>query len=128
MTARMPADLRALLDSYPPEVQTVAVSARRLIGRLIPKVEETVDGPARTIGYGFGPGYAGVICTLILSKKGVKLGIVDGATLPDPDRLLAGTGKRHKYVELRSDADVSRPAVRALVARRFAAWQAARAE
>ena len=124
MTASLPADVRALLDSYPPEVQTVAVSARRLIVGVIPKVEETVDAAARTIGYGFGPGYRGMICTLILSKKGVKLGIVDGATLPDPDRVLAGTGKRHKYVELRSEADVSRPAVRALLARRLAVWRA----
>jgi hypothetical protein len=126
MTAALPADVRGLLDGYAPEVRAVAISARTLIAEVIPQVEETVDAAARTIGYGFGPGYRGMICTLILSKQGVKLGIVDGATLADPDRLLAGMGKRHKYVELTSDADVLRPGVRALVARRFGVWRAAR--
>ena len=54
-----------------------------LVLSALPQVEETIDPSAGVIGYGYGPGYKGLICTLILSQAGVKLGVTDGATLPD---------------------------------------------
>ncbi len=40
---------------------------------------------------------------------------VNGATLPDPDGLLQGTGKRYRHVRLTTPADVEAPALRALL-------------
>jgi len=54
------------------------------------------------VGYGYGPGYKGPVCTLILSKTGVKLGLPYAAALSDPDGLLEGTGKVHRFVQLRA--------------------------
>ena len=69
---------------YPAIVGELAAALRRVILAAIPNAVETFDEPARMFGYVVGPGYAGVVCTLIPSKTGVKLGIARGATMPDP--------------------------------------------
>src|SRR5437879_993311 len=86
---RPDAAVDTLLARYPPAVQAVAAGARRLIRRLLPGVEESADVKAGMIAYGYGPGYRGMVCTLILSKSGVKVGLVRGSELDDPRGLLA---------------------------------------
>jgi hypothetical protein len=49
-------------------VQTLANSARRLVRRLLPRAAETVDRSSEIVAYSYGPGYEGMVCTLILSK------------------------------------------------------------
>jgi len=115
--------VKDLLKAYPSEVQDLALQARRLVLESIPKAEETVDSSAGVIGYGFGSGYSGTICTLILSKSGVKLGIVRGAEILDPHRLLEGSGKVHRYVQLRKSADLERPGLKPLLKAALAAWK-----
>ena len=112
-----------LLDAYGTDVQQIALATRRLIFATMPNIVESVDTKAKVVGYGFGKGYTDMICTIILSKTGVKLGLVGGAKLPDPQHLLEGTGKVHRYVPLTQESDVSRPAVKALIASGVAAWK-----
>jgi hypothetical protein len=88
-----------------------------------PGVTETLDESAKVIGYSYGPGYKGLISTLILSRGGVKLGIVRGSELADPKRLMRGSGKVHRHVELRSVADLKRPGLKRLLKAALAAWQ-----
>jgi len=107
--------LDELLNRYPPPVQSLARSARALIVKVLPDADETIDAAARVIGYGYGAGYKGMICTLLLSKTGVKIGIAHGAALPDPNHLLAGSGKVHKFVQLRSVDDLRTPGLRDLL-------------
>jgi hypothetical protein len=101
--------IEKLLVRYSDAVRVLALSAREVILQALPGAEETVDESARVIGYGYGPGYASLVCTLILSKEGVKLGLNRGAQLPDPAGLLEGTGKVHRYIRLETIADL-RPA------------------
>jgi hypothetical protein len=109
--------------SYPADVQALAASARQLIRRLLPNVEEKADPTAPLIAYGYGAGYRGMVCTLILSKAGVKLGLVRGRELDDPHRLLGGSGKVHRYIALRKPADLRRPGVTELIKDTHAAWR-----
>jgi hypothetical protein len=53
----------------------------------------------------------------------VKLGIVRGSELPDPKRLMQGSGKVHRYVQLRSIADLKQPGLRPLLKAGLAAWR-----
>ena len=92
-----------LLTAYPSSVRAVAGSARRLIFELLPDAEETV--------------------TLILSKQGVKLGVVRGAELADPKKLLTGADKVHRYVPLAKPDDVRRPGLRPLLRSAAAPWR-----
>ncbi len=114
------------LAGYPPEVQEIAARARALILkslRRLPHVDETVDAPARLVAYACGPGYAGMVCTLIPSRTEVKLGLYRGAELADPRRLLEGTGKVHRHVRLRQAKDVAKPGLKALLNAAVAAWK-----
>jgi hypothetical protein len=112
-----------VLESYSSDVQVLADKARRLLLKLLSEAEETVDPTASVLSYGYGPGYRGMICTLLLSKSGVKIGFVNGADLPDPTRLLEGSGKKHKYIQLNTASDLDRSGVKQLVEAARAAWQ-----
>jgi len=90
----------------------------------MPGVRETVDRSAGIIGYGFGAGYRDMVCTIIPSKTGVKLGIVQGAELADDSGLLQGTGKRHRHVSFTKISDLNQPGLRPLLALALTAWQA----
>ena len=103
------------IDQYPEVVLSLARRLRDLIRRMVPDADEELDRPARVIGYSYGPGYKGVICTIILSKTGVKLGIVDGAHMADPANLLEGSGKQHRYVLFRHASDFDRSGICELV-------------
>jgi hypothetical protein len=111
------------LATYPPSVCEVALELRRTIVATIPDVRETLDRSARIVGYGFGSRYADTICTIIPSKKGVKLGIARGTKLPDPNGLMEGAGKLHRYVALVKLADLKRPGLKPLLKTAVAAWK-----
>jgi hypothetical protein len=111
------------LKEYPPAVQDTAQKLRKIIAETIPSLREELDATDRVIGYGLGPGYAGLICTIILSQKGVKLGIVRGAELPDPRHLLEGSGKVHRYVALEKDFDKKSKELPGLLRAAVSAWE-----
>ena len=112
-----------LLVAYPPGVQALAEAARKAVRKWLPGVAEEADASAPVIGYGYGAGYRGMVCTLILSKTGVKLGLVRGGDLEDPLGLLEGKGKVHRHVQLTGPSDLRKPGVRELVKRTHAAWK-----
>jgi hypothetical protein len=119
-------DAETLLARYDAPVHQAAEALRALLREALPGVEETPDESAGVIGYGYGPGYRGLIATIILSRKGVKLGLAGGASLPDPEGLLAGSGKVHRYVEAPTADAARRPGVRALVEAAKATFEARR--
>ena len=116
-------DFAALLASYSKGVQDTTRAARQLILALIPGAIEVVDAKHAVIGYGYGPGYKDMVCTLILSQGGVKLGLIGGASLPDPRKLLEGSGKVHRYIPLGRPADLRRPGLRPLLHATLSAWR-----
>jgi hypothetical protein len=118
-----PSALSALLEPYPRTVQEIVHTARRLLLAVLPGATEVIDSKARVIGYGYGTGYRDMICTLILSKRGVKLGLVGGASLPDPQHLLQGEGKVHRHVPLTRAEDLRRKGIKPLLRASLAAWR-----
>ncbi len=119
----VPNDVEQMIGLYPTEVRVLALAARELVTRVVLDATETVDTAAKVIGYGYGPGYKDTICTLILSKRGVKLGLVRGSELLDPDNLLQGSGKVHRYIPLDKVADLNHPGVEQMVRAGLAAWR-----
>ena len=116
--------LDEILTSYPASIQSLARSVRTLLLEALPDAQETIDGTAPVIGYGYGPGYKGLICSLLLSQSGVKLGLARGATLPDPEHLLEGSGKVHRFVQLRAAGDLRKASLRQLLEEAAAAARA----
>ena len=103
------------IDQYPDTVQTLARHARHVLREWLPKATESEDASARMVAYSYGSGYRGVICTLLLSKSGVKLGIAWGASFADPQKLLQGNGKIHRHVPLKAIEDLQQPGIKELV-------------
>jgi hypothetical protein len=112
-----------LLEPYSPEVQKLALAARKLVLKLVPKAIEMVDTKSKVIGFGFGRGYKDMICSLMPAKTWVTLGIAWGAELPDPQGLMEGAGKVHRHVKLKSESGLKAPALEALLKASLARWE-----
>jgi hypothetical protein len=104
-----------ILAQFPDSVSVTGSSLRQFLLRHLKGIIEQPDSKANVIGYSYGAGYKDLICTIILSKKGIKLGFYKGNELPDPKKLLTGSGKVHRYVEIKSQEDVRNPALSALL-------------
>jgi hypothetical protein len=119
-----PSTIDRFLADYPPDVRVLAGATRRFLAKAFPGSTETLDVTARLIAYSYGPGYKGLVCTLLLSRSGVKIGVVHGAALPDPKGLLEGSGKVHRHVALKTPADLERPGLKSLLKASLVAWRA----
>jgi Domain of unknown function (DU1801) len=112
-----PATLEQLLELFPPEVADLGRAADALIRSTI-----SVGGSAVSLGWKnvrYGPRtpfrMEEIIVVLNPIRDRVNLNFGDFETLPDPDRLLEGTGKGIRHVKIRTAADLKRPGVKALL-------------
>ncbi len=111
----MNSTVQTILTKYEDAVATLGFQLRDYLLNELKDVTETPDYAANLIAYSYGPGYKGMICTILPSKKGIKLGLYKGSELPDPGRLLVGSGKIHRFVEIKSDKDLLEPALKELL-------------
>lgn len=112
-----------IIAKYPREVVELATNAISIIQQTLPKTIEFPDEKANIIGFGYSNKYIDLICTIILSQKGIKIGLNKGADLPDPHHLLQGTGKVHRYIQIYSVNDLDNPGVVKLLKAGDSAWK-----
>ena len=103
------------LSQYDEQVFVNALKLRKILFANLPDIVEQIDIPARMIAYCYGQKYSELICVIIPSKKGLKLGFNRGTELPDPDNLLEGTGKISRYVVIKSDEQIKSKALKKLI-------------
>ena len=115
--------IEIFLSGYDKEVFKNALKLRELLFSILPGVIEQIDIPARMIAYCYGQKYADMICTIIPSKKGLKLGFYKGVDLPDPTHILQGTGKISRYVEIKSAEQVQANDTRQLLDKALEAYR-----
>ena len=111
------------LSNYSEEVFVNSLKLREVLFANLPGIMEQIDIPAKMIAYCYGQKYSEMICTIIPSKKGLKLGFYKGVDLPDPTNLLEGTGKLSRYIEIRSDEQIKSPALKKLNKSALAAYK-----
>jgi hypothetical protein len=111
----MKKDVDAFLKTYTPDIRKVVLAARQLILAIFPDAIEQVDLSDKLIGYGFDRTYKGTVCALIPYTAHVNLIFSQGTQLPDPHKLLEGSGKYARHIKLKTVADVERSEVKALV-------------
>lgn len=100
------------LAQYSEDVFNNAQQLREIILKNLPEVQEQIDVSARMIAYCYGQKYIEMVCTLIPSKKGLKLGFYKGGDLPDPENLLSGNGKISRYIEIKRQKEIkARPLI-----------------
>lgn len=112
-----------ILSKYEPAVVALGLQLRDYLLSVLPGIIEMPDAASCIIGYGYGPGYKHLICTIIPSKKGIKLGFYKGSELPDPQHLLTGAGKVHRHVEITSADLINGHAIKALITAAVAAYK-----
>ncbi len=108
-------EIDIFLSQYDEQVHTYALLLRKILLAKLPDVIEQIDVPAKMIAYCYGQKYAELICVLIPSKKGLKLGFNRGTQLPDPDKLLEGTGKISRYIQIKSEEQINSKPVEKLI-------------
>jgi hypothetical protein len=114
-----------LLQSRSDQVRELFMQTRELVRSVMPDATEQVMPTQNNAMYGSGQGMRrvgggegdmiGQVCYIAPFKSHVNLGFFRGMDLPDPDSLLEGTGKMLRHVKIRSQADLERPSVRALL-------------
>lgn len=110
------------MAGYQTSVQESVFLLRQHVLNLLPEVTEQVDVPAKMMAYTYGQKYNQLVCVIIPSKKGVKLGFNQGASLPDPEKLLEGTGKISRYVVINSDELIQSEALKMLILSAYEAY------
>jgi len=113
-------DVDGALESCDPAIREVARRACDAVLAIFPDAVVTVDEQnprfGKTIGFGTTTGYKGLRFTVTPQRAHVTLGIAHGSDLPDPSRLMEGTGKVHRHIKLRRPQDLDRPDLRELMA------------
>src|ERR1700751_1619444 len=89
----------------------VVKAVRALVKKAVKGVEEYVN-PWKIPSFDSD----GPLCCFMGGKEHVTFAFMRGAALPDPEKLLEGTGKGVGHVKLRSVAEVKRRGVKKLIA------------
>jgi hypothetical protein len=110
--------LSAFLARYAPEVAAVAKAALAKLRKRLPGAVQLVYDNYNALVIAFGPSEraAELILSIALYPRWVTLFFARGAALPDPERLLKGSGTTIRHVVLGSAKDLDKPSVRALIA------------
>jgi len=111
--------LAAFIAKFSPPIATEARGALTRLARLVPAgavrlVYDNYNG----LVIGFGPtdrASDAIVSLLVVADHVTLCFISDGPSLPDPGRLLKGSGNVVRHIRLGSARDLDRPPVRALV-------------
>lgn len=105
-----------IVSKVSPHARQLAERARSLIQRVYPAVVEVPWPKQRVIGYGVGPKKMSEhFCYLSVSRDHINVGFMYGAELPDPGKLLEGSGKLLRHVRITQIDQLSNPALRELI-------------
>lgn len=104
------------IKGFSEEIQEITRQTRKLIYTVLPKVVEVAWIQQKNIGFGTGPKKKTEhFCWLMPSKNHVNLGFNYGTELPDPKKLLEGSGKLFRHYKVKSTEDLSNPDLIALL-------------
>jgi hypothetical protein len=111
------AQLARFIAKFTPQMQVLAKTVRRKMRGYFPGAVEMVYDNYNALVIGFCPNEraSDVICSIAVYPRWINLFFFDGDTLPDPERLLNGTGSIVRHIKLQRADDLDRPAVRALI-------------
>lgn len=109
--------------NYDNHIYECAIFLRNMIIEQLPDIQEQLDIPARMLAFVYGNRYIDMICTIIPSKKGIKLGFYRGMDLPDPDNLLQGNGKLSRYIELKNKEEINVIAIQNMINHAYLAYK-----
>ena len=112
------AQVSSFIAKFDPEVAALIRSSRSAMRKRLPTALELVYDNYNflAIGYSSTERASDCVVSLACAANGVSLSFYYGATLPDPDGVLLGSGNQNRFVRLSSAKTLSSPAVERLLA------------
>jgi hypothetical protein len=111
------AELSRLITKFAPAHQRLIGGVRRWLRKRLPTAHEVVYEYRDCFVVSYSPserGYEGVLA-IRASADGVKLYFNPGKGLPDPEKLLQGSGTQTRWIHLEGASTLVRPAVADLI-------------
>jgi hypothetical protein len=108
------------LEASAPAVAETARVLRLVVLEGFPDAVETFDPADGLLAIGTGRSMRDFAFAIIPHKAHINLRLADGATLPNTDGRIEGTGKRVRHVKVRSVEDARATWVRAAIAAQLA--------
>ena len=112
------AQLGSYIDRLDPKNQKLVRSVRAAVRKRFPTANELAYDYKRFFVIGYSPTDKGIdsIVAIAARDTGVSLYLSQGPKLPDPKRILLGSGKQTRFVQLESASQLAQPDVEALIA------------
>lgn len=111
------AELRTLIARFAPAHLRLVGATRRCLQKRLPTAHEVVYEYRDFVVISYSPnerGYEGVLA-IHASAEGVKLYFNHGKELPDPAKLLQGSGSQTRSIDLEGASTLARPEVARLI-------------
>jgi hypothetical protein len=110
--------LEGFIDKFDSKNAALIRSVRKALRKRLPTANELVYDNYNffAIGYSSTGRPSDCLVSVAAAANGVGLSFYYGATLPDPHRLLLGSGSQNRFIRLESAATLARPEVEELIA------------
>jgi hypothetical protein len=109
--------LQTFIRKFRPKHQTLIRAVRKALQKRFPTATELVYDNYNFFVIGFGPTErpSDCIVSIAAAANGVGLCFIHGAALPDPKKILSGSGKQTRFLRLPAAEVLQQPAVRRLL-------------
>ena len=121
-TARTPSidpeeQLQGFIDKFEPKHQALIRAIRKCLRKRFTGANEIVYDNYNFFVIGYSPTErpSDTICSIAAAANGAGLSFYRGATLPDPHKILLGSGSQNRFIRLPSAETLARPEVEELI-------------
>jgi hypothetical protein len=110
--------LAGFIAKFDPAIAKLVRAARSVLRKRYPSAVELVYDNYNALAIGYSPTErtSDVLFSLAVYPRWIDLYFMYGRSLPDPEKLLRGSGKQGAFVRLDDLSVLDRPAVKALLA------------
>lgn len=116
-TSSAEGQLKQFIGKFDPRHQRLIRAVRKALSEKFPTANQIVYDNYNFFVIGFGPTERPSDCfiSIAAAANGVGLCFLHGARLPDPGKVLIGSGKQTRFVRLESPEVLDRPEIDALL-------------
>ncbi|HEV2827285.1 MAG TPA: hypothetical protein VGW76_06735 [Pyrinomonadaceae bacterium] len=110
--------LKSFIEKFDPKHQTLIRAVRKALSKRFPTANEFVYDNYNFFVIAYGPTErpSDCIVSMFAAANGVGMCFLRGITLPDPKKILRGSGNQTRSIRLESVDVLARPEVEALIA------------
>lgn len=116
---RTPAEtqLQSFINKFEPKHSALIRALRKVLRKRMPTANELVWDNYNffVLSYGATERPSDCIVTIAAASNGVGLSFYRGASLPDPKKILLGSGTQNRFIRVESANVLARPEIEALI-------------